>query len=389
MWKNQWELARNHYRTAIGDKGTPHGNPEIQYISTTNKIRVRLSEELVQERIDSGLIKGIIPCRFIELDCTGFSYLEKLATKFKQSITEMLSEKPITAKILRREHGFYVQLSLDIISPKQAIGINTLGIDFNADGLGYLVLKSDGNRKSHCKGFSRIENMTEQSLSEELDKLFAYGSQDGCQHIAIENLDFFQKKAHLRTGKKHNKIYNKMLSQLRYEQFQNLVIRKAERLGWQVHLVNPAYSSVAGYVKWGYANRESADVSAPQAIARQSLYGKNYTKKQDLEHVTRHQLKQESISSQGYFYRANQRNNTGNSRSKQVTTWREMGKVLGKRFQWRDNLHDLQRNAWLHSKEVTKPEDKILGFESERTTTAEYKQPLAIKDFEVAFQHFY
>jgi len=105
--------------------------------------------------------------------------------------------------------------------------------------------------------------------------------------------------------------------------------------------------------------------------------------------VARHQLKKESISNQGYFYRANQRNNTGNSHGKQITTWREMGKVLGKRFQWRDNLQVLQHNAWLHSKEITKPEDKILGFESERTTTADCKQPLAEKDFEVIFQHFY
>ncbi|MDQ1325339.1 MAG: hypothetical protein QG564_463, partial [Campylobacterota bacterium] len=148
QWQEVWDLARNSTRIAIGNKNTPYGNPEIQYNHTTQKIRIRLAAELVQERLQSGLIKGIIPCRFIEVDCTGFSYLERMAKKNNTTIIALLSNKPITAKLLQRDNGFYVQLSLDIVSTQKASGLNILGIDFNADGLGFVVVKPDGNRKS-------------------------------------------------------------------------------------------------------------------------------------------------------------------------------------------------------------------------------------------------
>jgi len=380
-WNQRWELARNHFRIAIGNANTPHGNPEIQYLHETQKIRIRLAEDLVQERLSSGTIKGIIPCRFLEVSCSEFPYLEKFAKKHGKTVTDLLKDKPITAKILRKDKGYYVQLNMDIVFTEKTVGLNILGIDFNADGLGYVIVKPDGNRKSHCKGFIRLDNMTEQTLSEALENLFKYGEENGCNQIAIENLDFFQKKAHMRTGKKHNKTYHKMLSQLMFAAYESLVVRKTERKGWNVHLVNPAYSSISGYVKWGFAYRESADISAGQSISRQALYGEEYTKKDDLPHIVRHKLKQESIPLQGYFYSPNQRKKTGDNHGKFITTWRGMGKVLNGRREWKRNLTLLQHDAWEYFKEVTSKMERqetcpFSLCESENIPTAVDKPPL-------------
>ena len=348
QWQKDWDLARNSTRIAIGDKKTPFGNPEIQYNHITQKIRIRLAEELVQERISSKQFKGIIPCRFIEVDCTGFSYLERMAKKNNTTIANLLSNKPITAKIVQRANGFYVQLSLDIVSTQQASGLNILGIDFNADGLGFVVVKPDGNRKAHSKGFIKLPNNTEQELSEQLTILFAKAEQQGCNAVAIESLDFFNKKAHMRTGKKHNKKYHKMLSQMRYAAYQKLVIRKAERLGWQVHLINPAFSSLTACVKWAFPYRESIDIGSGQSIGRQALYGEAYRKKLDLEHVERHKLKQESISYPGVVLNRNQRKQEGLPQS-----WREMARVLQRRQYWKVNLSGLLNKAREHIKITT------------------------------------
>ena len=345
QWQQDWDLARNSTRIAIGNRATPFGNPEIQYNYTTQKIRIRLSEELVQERLQSGLIKGIIPCRFLEVDCTGFSYLERIAKKNNTTIANLLSNKPITAKLIQRANGFYVQLSLDIVSTQQAVGLNILGIDFNADGLGFVVVKPDGNRKAHSKGFIKLPINTEQGLSEQLTLLFSQAEQQGCNSVAIESLDFFNKKAHMRTGKKHNKTYNKMLSQLRYQQYQNLVIRKAERLGWQVHLINPAFSSLTACVKWAFPHRESIDISSGQSIGRQALYGEKYRKKLDPEHLVRHKLKQESISYPGVVLNRNQR-----KQEELPQSWKEMARVLQRRQQWKLNLSILLNKAREHIK---------------------------------------
>ena len=348
QWQKDWDLARNSTRIAIGNKNAPYGNHEIQYNFTTQKIRIRLSDELVQERIASKEFKGILPCRFLEIDCTGFTYLERMAKKMNLSIADLLKEKPITAKLVQRENGFYVQLSLDIVSTQQAVGLNILGIDFNADGLGFVVVKPDGNRKSHSKGFIKLPNNTEQELSEQLTILFSKSAQQGCNAVAIESLDFFNKKAHMRTGKKHNKKYHKMLSQFRYQQYQELVIRKAERLGWQVHLINPAFSSLTACVKWAFPYRESIDVSSGQSIGRQALYGETYRKKLDLEHVVRHKLKQESISYPGVVLNRNQRKQEGLPQS-----WKEMGRVLRRRQYWKVNLSSLLCEAREHIKNKT------------------------------------
>ena len=357
QWQKDWDLARNSTRIAIGNKTTPFGNPEIQYNYITQKIRIRLSEELVQERLQTGLIKGIIPCRFLEVDCTGFSYLECIAKRNNTTIANLLSNKPITAKLLQRTNGFYVQLSLDIVSTQQAAGLNILGIDFNADGLGFVVVKPDGNRKSHSKGFIKLPLNTEQELSEQLTILFTQAEQQGCNAVAIESLDFFNKKAHMRTGKKHNKKYHKMLSQMRYAAYQNLVIRKAERLGWQVHLVNPAFSSLTACVKWAFPYRESIDISSGQSIGRQALYGETYHKKLDLEHVVRHKLKQESISYHGVVLNRNQRKQEGLPQS-----WKEMARVLQRRCQWKLNLSHLLNKAREHIK-ITAEEVKGADFD--------------------------
>ena len=357
QWQEEWDLARNSTRIAIGDKNAPYGNREIQYNYTTQKIRIRLSDELVQERLQSGLIKGIIPCRFIEVNCTGFSYLERIAKKNNTTISNLLSNKPITAKLLQRANGFYVQLSLDIVSTQQAAGLNILGIDFNADGLGFVVVKPDGNRKAHSKGFIKLPNNTEQELSEQLTILFADAAKQGCNAVAIESLDFFNKKAHMRTGKKHNKKYHKMLSQLRYQQYQELVIRKAERLSWQVHLINPAFSSLTACVKWAFPYRESIDISSGQSIGRQALYGETYRKKYDLEHVVRHKLTQESISYPGVVLNRNQRKQEGLPQS-----WKEMARVLQRRYKWKVNLSHLLNKAREHN-EIKTEEVKGADFD--------------------------
>ena len=357
QWQKDWDLARNSTRIAIGDKKTPYGNPEIQYNHTTQKIRIRLSDELVQERLQSGLIKGIIPCRFIEVDCTDFSYLKRMAKKMNLSIADLLKEKPITAKLVQRANGFYVQLSFDITNEQKAAGLNILGIDFNADGLGFVVVKPDGNRKAHSKGFIKLPANTEQELSEQLTILFTKAQEQGCNAVAIESLDFFNKKAHMRTGEKHNKKYHKMLSQMRYQQYQKLVIRKAERLGWQVHLVNPAYSSLTACVKWAFPYRESIDISSGQSIGRQALYGEQYRKKPDLEHVVRHKLKQESISYPGVVLNRNQRKQEGLPQS-----WKEMARVLQRRQQWKVNLSHLLTKAREHN-EITTEEVKGADFD--------------------------
>ena len=67
-----------------------------------------------------------------------------------------------------------------------------------------------------------------------------------------------------------------MLSSFAKKQFSDMITRKTERLGMNLYLVNPAYSSIGGFSKYGIMNKLPVDMAASLWLARQSLYGEVY-----------------------------------------------------------------------------------------------------------------
>ena len=70
--------------------------------------------------------------------------------------------------------------------------------------------------------------------------------------------------------------YNKMLNSFAKKQFSDMIARKTERLGINLYLVNPAYSSVGGFSKYGIVNKIPVDIAASLWLARQAIYGEVY-----------------------------------------------------------------------------------------------------------------
>ena len=67
-----------------------------------------------------------------------------------------------------------------------------------------------------------------------------------------------------------------MLTNFAKRQFSDMISRKTERLGINLYVVNPAYSSVGGFSKYGIMNKLPVDMAASLWLARQSLYGEVY-----------------------------------------------------------------------------------------------------------------
>ena len=67
-----------------------------------------------------------------------------------------------------------------------------------------------------------------------------------------------------------------MLSGFAKKQFSDMITRKTERLGMNLYLVNPAYSSIGGFSKYGIVNKLPPDMAASLWLARQALYGEVY-----------------------------------------------------------------------------------------------------------------
>ena len=319
-WKKDWNLARNNIWISIGDKHKPQGNAEIQYDPENKVLKLRLTDQTANERLKEISQKVNIPyeelnnnknikygiyrmqARFMEIPDVEFC--PKNQIKLIQAIN---NKQPVTAKIIKKlipngkGIGFYLQLSFDeIIKTTEHIKLNklTMGIDLNEKGLAYCIVKHDGNKLSprdqHINslqykpcGFiawDLKEKSTAQRqwvISNKITELLTIAQDYNIQNIAIENLDFSNSIGNINSGYKNKTTsggfnYNKMLSSFAKNQFSDMISRKTERLGINLYLVNPAYSSVGGFSKYGIMNKLPVDMAASLWLARQGLYGVVY-----------------------------------------------------------------------------------------------------------------
>jgi hypothetical protein len=80
-----------------------------------------------------------------------------------------------------------------------------------------------------------------------------------------------------------NQAYHKMISGLPTAAFLTQIQRQCERAGMTLLLVNPAYSSVGSYTKYGLVNGLPVDIAAALWIARQGVLGEKPLLKKALQ----------------------------------------------------------------------------------------------------------
>ena len=326
-WEKDWDLSRNNIWYSVGRASKPQGNAEIQYYPNTKTIRLRVTEqtylhrlELISKEIgisieklnDNKIIKyGIYrkQARFIEVE--NVEFCAKNQAKIIQAINK---KQPISAKIVKKlapngkDIGYYIQLSFEeIIQSSTTIKAMPLimGIDLNQKGLAYCIVKPDGNKLNHKDlklnsihykpyGFIQwnLENKsTEQRqwlISNAITQLLAIAKDYGIYSIAIENLDFSSSINSMNSGYKSNQKYNKMLTQFAKSLFQDLIKRKTERLNMKLYLVNPTFSSIGGFSKYGLINKLPVDIAASLWLARQSIYGKEFKQEGHIKYIKKH-----------------------------------------------------------------------------------------------------
>ena len=243
------------------------------------------------------------------MEIPGVEFCHKNQVKIQQAIT---NQQPITAKIIKKLTpggkgiGYYLQLSfeevlINNINNKSSSIKNeklTMGIDLNEKGLAYCIIKDDGNKLSlrdqkhnslqykPC-GFIQWDLKDKSTaqrqwvISNKITELLTIVQDYGIRNIAIENLDFSNGIGNMNAGYKGKTNdkgfnYNKMLSSFAKKQFNDMITRKTERLGINLYLVNPAYSSIGGFSKYGVVNKLPVDMAASFWLARQALYGEVY-----------------------------------------------------------------------------------------------------------------
>lgn len=301
-WRAAWDDARDGQVWSVGHADKPSGNREMLWDPFERTLRVRLSDTLARGRmaalsaelgmdIEHGpqkLSQLRMQCRFLTFTDVDFPSHKGFA---RAAIVAAQGERPVTMRLLRRRLddggvGFYLQASVEVADkPPTATRLSgVLGVDLNAGGAAWCAVKPDGNRLVTAAGAQtgfiewdlrgRTAAQRKAILSEAASELVNRAADLGMA-VAIEALDFAGKRAGLAAGARgaRERRYNGMLSSFASRQFAELVERKCARAGVALYKVQPAWSSVGGFVKYGTINHLGVDEAASLWLARQALYG--------------------------------------------------------------------------------------------------------------------
>ena len=146
-----------------------------------------------------------------------------------------------------------------------------IGVDLNADHLAVCETDASGN---YVHAFSvplvtygKSSHQAEAVIGDAVASVVDYAREAG-KPIVIEKMDFRQKKIALEG---ESRKYSRMLSSFSYGKIKACFISRGHRQGVEVHLVNPAFSSVIGRVKFMERYGLSVHQAAALVLARRLL----------------------------------------------------------------------------------------------------------------------
>lgn len=262
-WRRAWRAARNHQFFLVGSKDETAGNQSCKALVAadgTLTLQVRMAPALVVRGAPTVLeLRGIV-----------------FPHGHDALLAALMCGEPqaLTYRFHRDAKGWRVFVTLDVAAAavkSVARCYGQVGVDFNEGHLAVTRTDRHGNLVESFNIALRTKHKTSEQrealLSDALDIVFAYAAKHSLG-VALEDLDFQKKKAELkRFG---DARYARMLSGLAYAKYRQLAQAKAARAGIELTWVDPAYTSVAGRVKYAGRLGLSAHQAAAGVVARRA-----------------------------------------------------------------------------------------------------------------------
>ena len=245
--KDEWHQIRDSELYSRGDR-SHNGNPNIRVITTPEGYRLRVGLPKAREFITFTLY---------------------IPEKFQEQL-ELYSDC-YDVRINKKNGKYHVTIGLEIpeINPIHRFKNGCIGIDTNPDGLAVADIGRDGNLLEHkyfqsnrlqYASHSKRKNDIEALAKEVVDYAILKG-----KGIVLENLKFSQ-------GKNGFKKFNRMKHNFIYRQLLLAIERRAIKFGVEVRKVNPAFTSIAGILKYQSLYSLNRHTAAALVIARRG-YG--------------------------------------------------------------------------------------------------------------------
>ncbi len=274
-WRLDWRSARSALSFFIGSKNYQGGNQLVRYdpllrtltITVTPKLRAKYGDRVILHNISFAygqdwLLAAIEPVRHTST--------RKGNDGEKKETSRNGSLQPVTYEIVNKDGTLYVNATLETVDPvvRSSLENGALGIDFNPDSIDWTLIDRHGNLKRHGTIKINVQDKRSVQTKDIIGKVVSAIARIALEYsvpVVIEDLDFAKKKASM---KERGAKYARMLSNMAYSQFIQMIESKCIKSGIELIKVDAAYTSVIGVTKYMAAYGLNSGCAAALVIAR-------------------------------------------------------------------------------------------------------------------------
>ena len=188
------------------------------------------------------------------------------------------STLPVTYEIIRIDGNVYINATIETLDPVIATSLEngSLGIDFNPSSIDWALIDRHGNLKCHGSIKINVQDKRSNQTKDIIGKAVSEVARIALKYkvpVVIEDLDFALKKASMtEIGAK----YARMLSNMAYSQFTQMIESKCLKSGIELIKIHPAYTSVIGVTKYMAVYGLNSGCASALVVARR---GQNRTER--------------------------------------------------------------------------------------------------------------
>jgi len=251
-WQKAWREARSGDFFLIGSKDEAFGNQSCQWDPWDQSLKIRLPD----------LLGGSL-----EIPGVSFPYQGALLER------AVLSGIAVSYRFVRKPKGWYLYATTQAVVGDLCTNRSwgNLGVDLGPDRIAVVETDRVGNpvrRKTFpLPLYGKTKTQARALVGDIVARIGAWAVACG-KPVAMEELDFEQKKAELRD---RGKSLARRLSSFAYGAVREALRTRCARMGVELFRLNPAYSSTIGIVKFAALYGLSGDEAAALALARRAM----------------------------------------------------------------------------------------------------------------------
>ena len=244
--KEQWHDARDLELYSRGDR-TKQGNPNIRVLHGSEGYSLRVGLSKPREFV---VLKLYIPKKYHDI----FN----------------LHSECYDVRIKVKSGKFYVYIGLDIPNTPiiYKLSNGAIGVDSNPDGLATVEVDRDGNLIKHeYLSAERLQFASRDKRKNDIEALALQVVNKAIlcnKGIVVEDLKF-------NDGKHGSKKFNRMRHNFIYSQLLQSIERRALKDGVEIDKINPAFTSIAGILKYQEQYSLNRHTAAAFIIGRRGM----------------------------------------------------------------------------------------------------------------------